>query len=181
MSETLVIQSYRTEMVPAWINRCLGSVRAWTSLCGLDYRFFGNEIFELVPTWYRERADGRLPVMTDLGRLILVREALGSGARSVFWIDADIFIFDSLCRHVGYTRRPYPNPQLVLSDYLELGDKLGGKMTALAIRFRKFIQIEFLFPTTRVFSKFVFLRGTPPLEKHLELRTRNSEIPSSEF
>ena len=94
MSETLVIQSYRTEMVPAWINSCLGSVRAWASLCGLDYRFFGDEIFERVPAWYRERANGRLPVMTDLGRLILVRDALGSGARTVFWIDADVFIFD---------------------------------------------------------------------------------------
>ena len=81
-------------MVPAWINSCLGSVRAWTSLRGWDYRFFGNEIFERVPAWYRARANGCLPVMTDLGRLILVREALGSGAKTVFWIDADIFIFD---------------------------------------------------------------------------------------
>mgnify|MGYP001492830042 CR=1 FL=1 len=55
---------------------------------------FGNEIFERVPAWYRARANGCLPVMTDLGRLILVREALGSGAKTVFWIDADIFIFD---------------------------------------------------------------------------------------
>ena len=64
-------------MVPAWINSCLRSVRAWASLCGFDYRFFGDEIFERVPAWYRERANGRLPVMTDLGRLILVRDELG--------------------------------------------------------------------------------------------------------
>ena len=94
MSETLVIQSYRTENVPAWINSCLGSVEAWASLCGLDYRFFGNEIFQRVPAWYRERAKGCLPVLTDLGRLILVREALGSGVGTVIWVDADILIFD---------------------------------------------------------------------------------------
>ena len=67
---------------------------------------------------------------------------------------------DTSGRHVGTN----PNPQLVLSDYLELGDKLGGKMTALASRFRNLTQIEFLFPTTRVFSNFVFLRGSTPLE-----------------
>ena len=68
-------------------------------------------------------------------------------------------------RLIVQTRRlTNPNPQLVLSDYLELGDKLGGKMTALASTFRNLTQIEFLFPTTRVFSNFIFLCGSTPLE-----------------
>ena len=90
----LVIQSYRTEAVPAWIERCLTSVRDWAAGNDWQYRFMGDEILDLVPKWYHERAQGRLPVITDLGRLLAVRDALDNGMDTVVWIDADVLVFD---------------------------------------------------------------------------------------
>ena len=51
-------------------------------------------------------------------------------------------------------------------------------MTALASRFRNLTQIEFLFPTTHVFSNFVFLRGSRPLKTS---ETQNSDLGNSQF
>ena len=92
--QALVIQSYRTEDVPEWIDRCLASVRNWSATAGWQYRFIGDEILDLVPQWYRDRAGGRMPVITDLARLIAVRDALRVDADVVAWIDADVLIFD---------------------------------------------------------------------------------------
>ena len=94
MSKTLVIQSYRTGNISGWIERCLETVWTWTSLRGWHYKFFGDEIFERVPAWYRMRANGSVPIITDLGRLVLIREALDSGVQTAYWIDADIMVFD---------------------------------------------------------------------------------------
>ena len=91
---TVVYQSFRTENVPAWISRCLNSVRAWAGAQGYDYRFVGDEIFDLVPGWYREKAKSRIPVITDLGRLILARNFLGNGYERTIWFDADVLVFD---------------------------------------------------------------------------------------
>jgi len=57
---TVVYQSFRTENVPAWISRCLESVRLWAGAKGYDYRFIGDEIFDLAPGWYREKAKNRI-------------------------------------------------------------------------------------------------------------------------
>lgn len=90
----LVIQSFRTSDVPPWIERCLGSVRVWAEHTGWKYRFIGDEILELVPQWYRENAGGRFPIITDLARLLVARDALQAGSDVVVWIDADVLIFD---------------------------------------------------------------------------------------
>jgi len=92
---TVVIQSYRTENVAPWIERCIDSVHAWAVGQGFDYRFVGDEIFEMVPDWYRENAGQRAPVITDLARLKLLREELDGGAARAVWLDADVLVFDS--------------------------------------------------------------------------------------
>ena len=93
MAGTLVIQSYRSRTKPEWIAACLESVRAWAAGQGWDYRFVGDEIEERVPDWYRERAQGRWPVITDLARLLLARDALAEGRDRVLWVDADVLVF----------------------------------------------------------------------------------------
>ena len=95
MTDTVVIQSYRTDNVPDWIDTCQASVRDWAAVRGWDYRFVGDEILDLVPDWYQQRAQGRMPVITDLGRLILARETLQAGSPAAIWVDADVMIFDA--------------------------------------------------------------------------------------
>lgn len=92
--KALVIQSFRTSGVPRWIEPCLGSVRAWAEQAGWQYLFIGDEILELVPQWYRESAGGRFPIITDLARLLVARDALQAGSDIVVWVDADVLIFD---------------------------------------------------------------------------------------
>ena len=50
---TLVIQSYRTEAVPVWIESCMQSVRDWAHGAGFSYEFVGDEIFDFLPDDYR--------------------------------------------------------------------------------------------------------------------------------
>ena len=94
-ARTLVIQSYRPHDVPAWIERCMGTVRDWAAQWGYEYEFVDDRLFDLVPAWYRERCGRqRLPV-TDLARLLLLREALHARDYDfAIWLDADILVFD---------------------------------------------------------------------------------------
>ncbi len=91
---TVVFQSYRPTGGPQWVRRCLDTAREWAGLCGFDYRFVGDEIFDSVPDWYREKAANRIPVITDLGRLLLARDFLAAGYERTVWLDADVLVFD---------------------------------------------------------------------------------------
>lgn len=92
---TLVIQSFRHDSVPAWIETCLASVLRWTETHGFDYRFIGNELFDRVPGWYMDKCRDKLPVAADYARLIVLREALESGGYGqAIWLDADMLVFD---------------------------------------------------------------------------------------
>lgn len=96
MGNTLVIQSYRTDFVPGWVALCLDSVRDWARESRYDYRFVGDEIFSLVPDWYREKVAHRLPVATDYARLLLLQAALsGNDYDTAIWLDADLLVFDA--------------------------------------------------------------------------------------
>ena len=92
--KSLVYQSFRSEKVPEWIARCLESARAWANTHGCDYRFIDDEILSLVPDWYRAKAKDCLPIITDLGRLILAKRFLAEGYERVIWLDADVLVFD---------------------------------------------------------------------------------------
>ncbi|MBL6929708.1 MAG: hypothetical protein ISR44_11095 [Rhodospirillales bacterium] len=91
---TIVYQSFRTTDVPAWIETCLSSVRGWTEAQGFEYRFFGDEFLDLVPGWYGEKAGGRIPIVTDLARLLAARVFLAGEFERTIWLDADVLIFD---------------------------------------------------------------------------------------
>jgi hypothetical protein len=76
------------------MHRCLESVHGWSRQQGYQYRFVGDDIFERVPRWYRDKVGSKLQVATDYGRLMLIQEALKEGFSEVQWFDADVLVFD---------------------------------------------------------------------------------------
>jgi hypothetical protein len=95
---TIVLQSFRAYDVPEWIKRCMHSVRQWGKGQRFCYRFVGDELLGLPPDWFRQKAGRYTTVITDLARLLCIRQYLAGGADRVLWIDADVVIFrpDSL-------------------------------------------------------------------------------------
>jgi hypothetical protein len=90
--KTVVIQSFRTDAVPAWIEVCMASVRNWCELKEYTWRFVGEELFDDVPHWYLEKT-GRGPVAADYARLKLLQNALDNdGFDQAIWLDADVYI-----------------------------------------------------------------------------------------
>jgi hypothetical protein len=94
MNSTLVIQSCSPAQQTGWMQSCLASVRHWADTRGYDYRFVGDEIFDLVPDWYRLKVGSKLPVATDYARLILLQQALAQGYQQALWLDADVLVLD---------------------------------------------------------------------------------------
>jgi len=90
---TIVYQSYRTEDVPSWIERCMASVRNWAGAMDFEYRFIDDRIFDCLPDWYRS-ASPNVRVLTNLARLLVARELLAAGYERTIWIDADVLGFD---------------------------------------------------------------------------------------
>ncbi len=93
--KTVVYQSYRTEAVPAWIARCMETVRAWAGLRGYDYRFIDDALLGYAPEWYRDKVRGDIRLISDLARLKLAKELLDQGYERTIWMDADIVVFDA--------------------------------------------------------------------------------------
>lgn len=92
--KTIVHQSYRTVDVPAWIERCLGSVRSWAAASGYEYRFVDNRLFDYAGATYCAYVEYNKLAITNLARLELAREALMAGYERVIWVDADVIVFD---------------------------------------------------------------------------------------
>ncbi len=92
---TVVYQSFRTANVPAWIERCLASTRAWAQLHSFDYHFVDDRMFAYAPDWYREKVAGDVLLVSDLARLAIARELLGQGYDRAIWVDADVLVFTS--------------------------------------------------------------------------------------
>jgi len=91
--QTLVIQSYRTRDVAAWISACLRSVQAWAAAAGYRYEFVDDRLFDYAPAWVRERCGKQLLPITDVARMYLLRERLAHGWDRVIWVDADVLVF----------------------------------------------------------------------------------------
>ena len=91
--KTLVVQSYRTRDVAAWISACLRSVQAWAGQAGYHYEFVDDRLFEYAPAWVRERCRDQLLPITDVARMRLLRERLQQGWDRVVWVDADVLVF----------------------------------------------------------------------------------------
>jgi hypothetical protein len=93
-TRTLVVQSFRRTDVPAWIERCLDSVRRWTAQRGFDHAFYGDEFYDLCGADYLARVGGNPRSITNLARLEITRIKLAEGYDQVIWFDADVFVFD---------------------------------------------------------------------------------------
>lgn len=92
--KTVVYQSFRTEEIPPWIARCMKGVAEWADARDYDYARVGDEFFDLLPNDYRSIAQGRLPILSDLARLIMARNLLAAGYERTIWVDADVVILD---------------------------------------------------------------------------------------
>ena len=92
-SDTAIIQTFRDHAIPAWIRRCLGSVKKWAELHGHDYSLAGNEFYDLCGPEYLARGSKNPQAITNLARLVAARQRLDAGYRQVIWMDADVFVF----------------------------------------------------------------------------------------
>ncbi len=93
-SDTIVIQTFRNHNRPAWIQRCLDSVRKWAESQGHDHSLAGDEFYDLCGPDYLARGDKNPRAITNLARLVATRRRLDAGYRQVIWMDADMFVFD---------------------------------------------------------------------------------------
>jgi len=122
----LVVQSYRVAGVPPVLPRCMRSVRQWAASRSIEYEFLDDRLFDFVPSWLRERCQGSsLLPLTDLARLLVLKERLAHGYDPVVWIDADVLIFDpdsfaphladpyAFCKEVWIARPPGGATQIV--------------------------------------------------------------------
>jgi hypothetical protein len=91
--KTIVYQSYRTVNVPAWIGRCMPTVRDWAAAQGFDYRFIDDRLFEYAPPWYRRKVGDDVLLVSDLARLEVAKELLAQGFDRTVWVDADVVVF----------------------------------------------------------------------------------------
>lgn len=93
--KTLVFQSASDRQKASWLSTCLHSVRTWADDGGCEYKFVGEEIFEILPQGLQEKFSEQPVVRSDLARLIMTRDNLCDGYDRVIWADADFLIFDS--------------------------------------------------------------------------------------
>lgn len=93
MSRLLVLQSASdAQAATPWLARCLASVRDWAQGAGADYAFHGDAALARAPDWYRDKAGAKIPVVTDLVRLLLIEEALAGAYDAALWLDADFVV-----------------------------------------------------------------------------------------
>jgi hypothetical protein len=93
-SNTIVIQSFRKNIIPSWIQRCLDSVQQWARSKGHDYSLAGDEFYDLCGPEYLNRGSKNPQAITNLARLVATRQRLDAGYQRVIWMDADVFVFD---------------------------------------------------------------------------------------
>jgi hypothetical protein len=93
-SDTIIIQTFRNHTIPAWIQRCLDSVRNWARFHGHDYSLAGDGFYDLCGPEYLARGRKNPQGITNLARLVATRQQLDAGYQRVIWMDADMFVFD---------------------------------------------------------------------------------------
>ena len=90
----LVLQSHRTPLPYNWLEPCIDSVKAWAQKNRFEYRFIDDALFSVIADDYLEKFNQQKVILTDLARLIWLRELLQQGYEQVIWCDADFLVFD---------------------------------------------------------------------------------------
>lgn len=74
---------------------CRRSVEGWAKDQGWDYRFRGDDLFDLVPNDIRQAFSAQRPLLADIARLKWAREVFDQDPRAerVIWLDADVLLF----------------------------------------------------------------------------------------
>lgn len=93
MTATLVIQSHRDPLPFGWLQSCIESVAAWAADSRFQYRFLGDEIFDLIEPELLAKAGAQTVIASDLARLASLQQALDEGYERVIWCDADFLVF----------------------------------------------------------------------------------------
>lgn len=124
--KTLVMQTFRTEGVPAWIRRCLDSVEGWAKLRGYDYRLADDGVFALCGADYLARVGPNMRSITNLARLEMAKQAFGDGYDRAVWVDADVQVFDPASFTIDAVRR------YAFARETWIGVGRPGKWTAIA-------------------------------------------------
>jgi hypothetical protein len=86
------LQSFRTYDVPFWLTRCMESVQNWAQTHEFDYVFMDDVFFELAPESFRRTCETNIYALTDICRLIWLKQMLGKGYKRVVWADADMLV-----------------------------------------------------------------------------------------
>jgi hypothetical protein len=71
----------------------MASVHAWADGQGWSYEFLDDRFFDLAPDWVKVRCGENIYAVTDICRLIWLRERLRAGFDRVVWADADLLVF----------------------------------------------------------------------------------------
>ena len=90
--KTLVFQSHHS-LEKEWLIRCTQSVQSWAHRQHFEYKWLGDELFNLNPHWFNQKVKGRGPILSDLARLKYSQFFLETYDR-VIWFDADVFLFN---------------------------------------------------------------------------------------
>ncbi len=92
--KTLVLQSHRHPLPYDWLEPCLESVRRWSHANVFDYHFVGDELFSVIDKSLQSKFSSRVVILTDLARLLWIRDFLQQGYHRVVWLDADFLVFN---------------------------------------------------------------------------------------
>lgn len=92
---TVLLQSFRTFDVPAWMTRCMASAQSLCDSEGWTYRFIDDALFDYVPGPIQKKLAGRLAMQSDIARLAWAKEVFlqDSAVDRVVWLDADVCVF----------------------------------------------------------------------------------------
>jgi hypothetical protein len=95
MADTIVLQAWHEPPIPEWIERCLASVRHWSSTQQFAYKFVPRGLLARSPEWFRHRCGSRQGPVADHARLLLMQDLFDQGYGKVIWVDSAVLVFDA--------------------------------------------------------------------------------------
>lgn len=93
LTKTLIIQSHTEPFPFDWLEVCTHSVESWSKTQDYEYRFYGDELFDRVDPKLVDKFSNQKVIITDLARLLVLKEALNEGYDRAIWLDADVLVF----------------------------------------------------------------------------------------